>query len=95
MVLSLVIVKVISNIFVKTPTLEYIEVMVMSIMILLGTLSAIKALRGFPQTSHLIRALIKNLVDFTAFIILMVIVIFGFGLIFAVMQKGVPEGAEN
>lgn len=78
-----------------TPALEYIEVFVMSIMILLGTLSAIKALRGFPQTSHLIRALIQNLVDFTAFIILMLIVIFGFGLIFTVMQTGLPEDAEN
>ena len=67
------------------------EVAVKSVMILLGTLSTIKALRGFPQTSHLIRALIKNLVDFTAFIILMVIVIFGFGLIFTVVQQGVPE----
>lgn len=36
-------------------------ILIKAIMILLGTISMIKALRGFSGTSHLVRALIQNI----------------------------------
>lgn len=51
-------------------------------MMFFGTIATIKALRGFEELGHLIRALNQNLLDITSFMILMIVMISGLSVAF-------------